>query len=119
MSVEQAQIIDSVGIDNDSQSIVLTISDHLDWSEPEYHTEKLQDKLNAYLDFCESGELYEKYPKALRSMPIILSIITKFDLSEEGVSFIEAVRPIVEDAGFTLKVKKLHQRSWLSKLFKI
>lgn len=43
---------------------MLTISDHLDWDNEQGHLRTLQEKLNLYLAFIESGELLVKYPQA-------------------------------------------------------
>ena len=64
MSVEQTDKIDFIGSDKESNSIILTISDHLDWEDSERHLLLLQEKLNNYLAFCESGEILEVYPQA-------------------------------------------------------
>ena len=58
MSIEQTNTVDFVSIDEISGDALLTISDHLAWDENEgAHLELLQNKLNAYLRFIESGEL--------------------------------------------------------------
>ena len=62
MSVEQADVIDFVSIDEED-NVVLTISDHLEWDMENEHLLILQDKINAYLSSIESGDIYEKYAK--------------------------------------------------------
>lgn len=52
MSVEQFDVVDV----KESGHVVLTISDHLDWSNSEEHQTILQAKLNKYLAFVESGQ---------------------------------------------------------------
>jgi hypothetical protein len=62
LSVDQPNVIDVLSFDPVAQETVLTISDHLDWSDTVRHQEILQRKLNAYLAFVERGEILEKYP---------------------------------------------------------
>jgi hypothetical protein len=103
MSVENTDTIDFIGTDNLSGKIILTISDHLDWTNGENHLRKLQEKLNTYLRFCESGELYKSYPKAV-GRHIVFSVVMKHVLLPEGESFLEKVRAAMECAGFELQV---------------
>jgi uncharacterized protein DUF6572 len=63
MSVEQTDVVDILGIDRETGHVVLTISDHLDWSDSARHQIILQKKLNRYLAFVESGEILEQIPK--------------------------------------------------------
>jgi hypothetical protein len=47
------------------------------------HLLALQEKLNAYIAFIESGDIYTEIPGALGKSPII-RIIGKYELSEQG-----------------------------------
>lgn len=47
------------------------ISDHLDWDDELEHIHALQEKINAYLRFVESGEILGKYPQAAGKTPVI------------------------------------------------
>lgn len=66
MSIQDVKKIDSIGIPNDSQDTVsLAISDHLVWDEPiEEHLYTLQEKINSYVAFIESGEIYDAFPES-------------------------------------------------------
>jgi hypothetical protein len=66
MSVDQADTIDFATIDTDSGDLWLTISDHLPWdlNNESNHLVLLQNKLNAYLRFVESGEVFKEIPNA-------------------------------------------------------
>jgi hypothetical protein len=63
MSVEQTDVVDIVSIERETGNVILTISDHLDWSDSVAHQSILQKKLNIYLAFVESGEILEQYRK--------------------------------------------------------
>ena len=101
MSIEQTDLIDIISIDRLTGETILTISDHLDWSDSEAHLLLLQNKLNRYLAFVESGEIFRSYPKA-KDRPIVFTVVFKFRPNEEGRAFLDKVRPIVESAGITL-----------------
>jgi hypothetical protein len=60
MSVNQTDTIDIIGT-TPGGKVALTISDHHFWDEP-LHLQLLQDKINAYLQFIESGQILDDYP---------------------------------------------------------
>jgi hypothetical protein len=103
MSIEQENTIDFIGVDKKSGKVTLTIADHLDWNDSKYHLRKLQDKLNSYLRFCESGEIYESYPDA-KGRDIVLSIRAKYPFSSEGNEFVTKAKVAIERAGFILEL---------------
>jgi len=103
MSVEQTDTIDFASIDKASSDLWLTISDHLPWDENEgNHLILLQDKLNAYLRFVESGEVLEKVPGA-EGRRIVINLVGKFPLRQKAASFLEKAHAAVEEAGFRLQ----------------
>lgn len=107
MTIEQLDKIDFLGIDSNSGDVVLTISDHLSWDEEENeHLFLLQEKLNAYLRFIESGEMLEKRPDTLERSVVIL-IMGKFAMSERAESYFKKFRTVINAAGFELKFKLL------------
>lgn len=63
MTIEQANTVDLISVDRTTK-VVKTISDHLDWTDQATHLLLLQDKINCYLAFIESGELRVSYAKA-------------------------------------------------------
>ncbi len=60
----------------DEDCCVVSIADHLEWDNRE-HLLALQEKINNYLSFIESGEIYEARPDA-RDQSIEISIMCKF-----------------------------------------
>jgi hypothetical protein len=70
MSVEQFDVVDIVSTDKTGH-VVLTIADHLDWSDSVAHQRTLQAKFNKYLAFVESGEVLTRYPNA-KNRPVII-----------------------------------------------
>ncbi len=102
VSIEQSEAIDIISTDRVTGHVVLTISDHLDWSDSTAHQRLLQTKLNRYLAFVESGELLESYPDA-KGRRIEFKVVFQFRPDDEGQAFLAKVKPIIESAGFKLR----------------
>lgn len=103
MSVDQTDTIDFATIDNASGELWLTISDHLPWDQNEgEHLVILQNKLNAYLRFIESGEVIGKIPSA-DGRSIVINLVGKFPLSQTAEAFIASAKATIERAGFRLQ----------------
>ena len=100
MSVDNSQVVDAIGTEKDGTGVTLTITDHLEWGNGE-HLLKLQDKLNKYLAFIESGEIYDSYPSA-KGKKIQISVVCKYDPDIEGYAFLEKCKKQIEQAGFYL-----------------
>ena len=97
MTIEQIEVIDAIGVDTSTQEIVLTISDHLEWSDNE-HLYSLQEKLNTYLRFVESEEIIKTYPEA-KDRQIKIDLVCKYQPDADGVNFLSQIKAIVENAG--------------------
>jgi hypothetical protein len=102
MSIEQLDVVDVVSIDKQTGHVILTISDHLDWSDNIAHQTALQAKLNKYLSFVESGEILARYPEA-KGRPVAIKVVFRCKPDKEGWSFISRAKEIIESAGFTLR----------------
>jgi hypothetical protein len=92
MSVEQPNVIDFISTDDNSDTVFLTISDHLDWDDDIHeHLLLLQEKINSYLKFVETGEIESEYPKA-KGKKRRIRIALKFEPDEHGMRFLESVK---------------------------
>lgn len=110
MSVEQAQVLDYIGLDKVTGDIVLTISDHLEWDErsEENHLRLLQDKINAYIGYIDSGRAIERYPDA-NKRNYIISVVGRVQPSAMGLKFFDAVRLKLDEIGCKLRFEMLVQ----------
>lgn len=106
MSVENTQIIDLIGIDNSSDECVLTISDHLEWSLENNHILLLQEKINTYLSFIESGEILDSYPQA-KNKAIRIELVLKYH--PKDFSFLNMMKSEILKIGYGFKVENLDQ----------
>ena len=102
VSVEDVGTVDFVGVDKRTGDVVLTVSDHLDWSDTVVHHQLLQRKLNTYLAFVESGEILENYPNS-KDRRVVFEVVFKFRPDTEGEKFLARAKKVVEDAGFSLR----------------
>ena len=110
MSVEQSEVVDLMSVDPNTGQVILTISDHLDWSDTVEHQQILQRKFNAYLAFVESGEILQQYPEA-KGRSVMFDVVFKYKPDREGRLFLARARTVIESAGFTLRDKLLAE-SW-------
>lgn len=98
MSIEKARVIDIISTAKDRSSVTLTATDHLEWSGKE-HLMLIQEKLNSYLAFIESGEIFESYPDS-KGKQININVTCKYPPDAEGVKFLNLCKEAVENAGF-------------------
>lgn len=102
VSVQDESVVDIISVRKPDSSVVLTISDHLDWSDTIQHQTILQTKLNHYLAFVESGELLERYPAA-KGLVVRIEIVFKFRPDKEALEFLRKAKKVIESAGFSLE----------------
>ncbi|MDD3744247.1 MAG: hypothetical protein PHX54_11540 [Lentimicrobiaceae bacterium] len=103
MSVENIHVIDTISVDTENR-IVLTISDHLKWNNK--HLVLLQNKINSYIDFIESGQIYEQYPD-IKEEQIVISVATKYAPNKEAESFFKEVSKIFENLPYSFEYYQL------------
>lgn len=104
MSIEELETIDAVCIDPLRAICLLTVVDHLPWSPA--HLEALQCKINRYLRWIESGEIYLHYPKAAGcEFHIVITAIFEPDSVAKG--FIDQAKAELEASGFELTIVPL------------
>src|SRR5580765_6031885 len=102
MSVERLDVVDSISIDQETGHVILTISDHLDWSNSLEHQTLLQSKFNKYLAFVESGEIFTRYPDA-RNRSLSFKVVFKYKPDGGGWQFLARAKRVIATAGFDLK----------------
>jgi len=102
VAVDQHDFIDMMSFDKINGDVILTISDHLEWSGTSEHQEILQAKFNAYLAFVENGELVQRYPEA-KGRPVVFRVVFKHKPDQEGRMFLERASEIIQLAGFSLR----------------
>ena len=100
MSVEQEAVVDAIGIETATGIVVLTISDHLAWDAANGHLLTLQNKINRYLAFIESGELLEKYPNA-NAKAVRIDVVCRYEPTPMACTFLARAESTIIQAGFS------------------
>jgi hypothetical protein len=106
MSITESNTVDFIGTNQATGEIELLISDHLDWNDELCHLELMQDKLNAYLRFIESGEMSTTYPQSV-GRAIVIAWVGKFELSDQAIEFLRHATAVMAQAGVSLQFRRL------------
>ena len=104
MSIDQADQIDTVTIDSAQSVCRLAIVDHLAWDHAHLHALEL--KINHYLKFIESGEVFVQYPKAA-GCEFSIDIAAIYSPPPNVLAFFSQARLVLESAGVLLTVAPL------------
>ncbi|WP_175811887.1 DUF6572 domain-containing protein [Burkholderia contaminans] len=102
MSLQKSDVIDAIGTETESGSIVMSIIDSWGWDSPDDHLNALQNKLNCYFDFVESGQIFESYPEA-KGRNLRIDIVEKFAPPESVEYFFERTVSVAAKLGITIK----------------
>ena len=105
MSVEQTNIVYFVSTSKDGLEVTLTISDRLEWDVENKQLLVLQEKINGYLRFIESGEIYDAYPQA-HGKRIMINIVAIHSPLGDAVKFIDRAKETIEKAGFGFRFQE-------------
>jgi hypothetical protein len=93
MSLNDSNVVDAVGFEQLSNTVVLNILDSSTWDDELSHLLALQTKLNSYFAFVESGQVYEAYPEAI-GRPLRIDIIGREPLPPTAITFLEKASEI-------------------------
>lgn len=100
MSVDQKDIIDFFSQSRATGDVTLTISDHLDWDQPREHLLILQEKINFYLTYIESGRILEACAEADANRIIIQVMFRCAPPEGEVTRFLAVAREKIAAAGY-------------------
>ena len=102
MAIEDLGSIDAIGVDRETGFVVLTVADAWDWSDEVKHLEVLQAKLNSYLNFIESGEVWSSFPDSA-GRTVVVDIVMRYKLPTAAEEFIAKARHIFSEQGIQLR----------------
>ncbi len=108
MTIEQAEKIDFIATLPDGLGVELTISDHLEWDEKNEKYLMIQEKLNAYLEFIESGQLYQEYPNA-KGASLSISLISKYPPDTNAREFLSELVKAISEYSVVFKYSTLNE----------
>ena len=98
MSVVDTDSIDAIGMEKEAKRVFLSIIDSLVWDHDDVHLFTLQEKINTYLYFIESGELLKALPDAA-GFDIAIELILKHMPSDQAITFFDKTTQILLDKG--------------------
>jgi hypothetical protein len=110
MTIEQMNVIDMISLNASQGCVVLTVSDHLEWNSVVDHILLLQEKLNRYLAFVESGEILDVYPLALGRL-IVIEVVFQYKPCPEAERFLGAVENIIQSSGIGFRWRRFPEQS--------
>ena len=106
MSVEDRNVVDLIGVEKSTGKVILTIADHLDWQYEQNHLSALQEKINRYIEFVESGEVLVAFPTA-KGRPLVIEIVAKHGFPESADAFFSMIREMLKPLDIGLQHKRL------------
>lgn len=102
--------VDAIGIETATGFVVLTILDSLNWVDQPEHLRRLQAKLNAYVNFVESGEIWEAYPQAAQRK-VVIDVVGKHPIPQSSAEFFRQVATICEEHGIELRTRHCEDKN--------
>ncbi len=102
MSVIDAKSIDGIAI-NQENTLVLLISDEMSWASEYNHLMMLQNKINAYLEFCDSRQYEKIYPGRVFN-DAIFEFRFVYEPTDNAMRFMSAVQTRLAEEGITVVV---------------
>jgi hypothetical protein len=107
MSLDKLEVVDAVGTEKDSGTIVLTLFDAWDWDNQRQHLLALQTKLNSYLGFVESGQIYKDYPEAA-GKTLRIDVISRYPVPDAALTFLEEAAAVASQLSITITHRTYH-----------
>ena len=99
MALENINAVDAISTDNKENKVILTIIDELNWDDEYNHLKLIQEKVNNYLNFIESNELYEVYPTA-KGKEIEIEIYSNYNLTLNGEKLVNRLKDFLNENGY-------------------
>lgn len=94
--------IDLVGYNKEADTVYLIIMDDQNWDDPRGHIDLIHEKILSYVAFVENGSLKKKYPDVV-TMNVIIKVIFEVSPTEEGQTFVEQVKDVLDGLGYQLE----------------
>lgn len=105
MSIVDTDKVDMIGIPKDNTDLVrLGITDHLCWDDDILeHLYLLQEKINSYIRFIESKEVYEAFPESKGINNFLIEIFFLYEIPSECIEFLEKVKDVLASINTSLR----------------
>ncbi|MGI9168763.1 MAG: DUF6572 domain-containing protein [Caulobacteraceae bacterium] len=101
-------VIDYIYLDDEDDTPVLVVSDPLSWRSPHdaRHLDALRDKLNAQIEFVESGQIRGVWPDYAGGA-VRVEVVAHCPLPRGAVEFYHLARDVMERANMDLRFQLL------------
>ncbi len=103
LGLAHAGVIDYLGFDAETETVLLVIAERRPWNQPEEQLFQLQEKLNAYLSFVLDGEMSDAYPQ-FTGKTVTIRLETQEKPPEMSFGFLEHVYEQCQLQGITFEV---------------
>ena len=102
MSVKDPDIIDGIGIEKETNTLVLLAVDPFDWKVQEHeHLKAIQQKMNTYVYYIEKKKYSEKYPD--RDFDgFRIELVFKYQYTDAGERFLASGKKQLKNRGIEL-----------------
>lgn len=94
--VDNANVLDAIGINEETQAIELHIKDHLDFSNEEEHLQMLQAKLESYLAYVLNGGLEDVFQDDAYGRRVYFVINFSYEPLSNTREFLEYIKLTLE-----------------------
>lgn len=104
MSIIDTNKIDGIGKSKNENKLALMIADHLDWVDELQHLTLLQEKINAYISFIESGQVFNLYPEATSFDGFIFEFQFMYKPTENCYKLLDFIRKSTQDLRVEIEI---------------
>ena len=94
MSILDQNSIDIINVEN--EQCVLIIIDHLEWNDEYEHLNLIKKKINLYIYYIESGQIYRETP-GVEGKKITIKLICKFTPKPDDIVVLDKINKLLHD----------------------
>ena len=106
---QKTQEIDIISANAEEGKVYLTITDTMTWDSKKEKLLLLQDKINTYMNFIQSGKLVELHPQT-KSLKPVVALATSEQPDSQGLAFLEQVKQLMDKVDVEFKWKLMVKR---------
>jgi hypothetical protein len=106
MAIDDEDVVDIISDNKEGTETYLTLLDPYDWEDDEdtpKHLLLIQEKVNSYIAFYESKEIYKKHPSA-KGKKIVISIMCQYEPSAMAKEFFRRAEEFIISAGLGFRI---------------
>lgn len=104
MGLHQPKVVDAIGIERDTELVIMTVFDSWNCDNVPLHIEVWTAKLKSYLSCIESGEITEVYPEAV-GRNIVIEIVSRYSIPASALPFLTSAQVAAEQLGVCLRTR--------------